>query len=140
MRRASLLLSALTLLVLLNVRLAAEAPDAGHPKDPRVVDRKMPDLAAQGLVRAALERCVAKVEKCQSEDGSFNQGGWAPVLGSTFACKALQTANAKGVRVDSDVLARAEDYLLGLHNKETGQFASAAGAGVSLYSTSGALY
>lgn len=104
------------------------------------VDGRMPDLAAQGLVRTALERCVAKIEKCQSEDGSFNQGGWAPVLGSTFACKALQMANEKGVRVDRDVLARAEDYMLGLHNKETGQFSSTAGAGVALYSTSGALY
>ncbi|MGH7151970.1 MAG: hypothetical protein ACREIU_14795, partial [Planctomycetota bacterium] len=104
------------------------------------VDGNMPDEIAQKSVRQALDRCVKKTQACQAGDGSFNQGGWAPVLGSTFACKALQVAEAKGASVDRDALARAEDYMLGLHNKEDGRIDASAGAGVVLYSKSAVAY
>ncbi len=104
------------------------------------VDGNMPDAIAQTGVRAALDRCVKKTQACQAADGSFNQGGWAPVLGSTFACKALQIAEVKGARVDRDALARAEDYMLGLHNRESGRIDESTGAGVALYSKSAVAY
>src|SRR5262245_46715801 len=104
------------------------------------VDGNMPDAVAQTGVRAALDKCVKKTQACQASDGSFNQGGWAPVLGSTFACKALQVAEVKGAAVDRDALARAEDYMLGLHNKENGRIDATAGAGVDLYSKSAVAY
>ncbi|HET6203064.1 MAG TPA: prenyltransferase/squalene oxidase repeat-containing protein [Planctomycetota bacterium] len=104
------------------------------------VDGNMPDLAAQSQVRAALDRCVKKTQSCQAADGSFNQGGWAPVLGSTFACKALQIAEVKGAKVDRDALARAEDYMLGLQNREDGRIDASAGAGVDLYARSAVAY
>jgi len=104
------------------------------------VDGNMLDEVAQKAVRAALDRCVAKTQSCQAADGSFNQGGWAPVLSSTFACKALQIAEVKGAKVDRDALARAEDYMLGLQNRESGAIDSEAGAGVELYSRTAVAY
>jgi len=101
------------------------------------VDGKMPDEASQALVREALEKCVKKLESLQSADGSFNQGGWAPVLGSSFAYQALQAADGKGVAVDGERLAKAQEYFVGLSEPRTG-LDVADSAGVQLYAASSA--
>ncbi|MGH9766731.1 MAG: hypothetical protein ACREAB_04785 [Blastocatellia bacterium] len=62
-------------------------------------------------VRKGLEKCVAKIERNQSSDGSWNvAGGWAPVLGTSLASRGLYMASAKGVKVNEEVMARADDY------------------------------
>src|SRR5262249_54031156 len=62
-------------------------------------------------VRGGLEKCVAKIERNQKRDGSWNiAGGWAPVLGTSLASRSLFEAQQKGVRVDSAVMAKADSY------------------------------
>lgn len=76
-------------------------------------------------VRKGLEKCVAKIERNQGSDGSWNVGGgWAPVLGTSLASRSLYEAGKKGVRVDEKVMARADAYTL-KNQKERGT-----GAGV----------
>jgi hypothetical protein len=67
--------------------------------------------ANKARVRKGLEKCVAKIERNQLSDGSWNiAGGWAPVLGTSLASRGLYMASAKGVVVSAEVLARADDY------------------------------
>jgi hypothetical protein len=67
--------------------------------------------ANNSRVRKGLEKCVAKIERNQLKDGSWNiAGGWAPVLGTSLASRGLYMASAKGVKVNEEVLARADDY------------------------------
>jgi len=64
-------------------------------------------------IRKGLEKCVAKIEKNQTKDGSWNiGGGWAPLLGTSMASRSLYAAQKKGVAVDKDALARLDDYTL----------------------------
>ena len=68
-----------------------------------------PELNAR--VRKALQKTVAKIEKHQQSDGSWNMaGGWAPVLGTSMASRSLFEARNRGVAVDAAVLKRAETY------------------------------
>src|SRR5262247_490582 len=67
--------------------------------------------ANNSRVRKGLEKCVAKIERNQMKDGSWNiAGGWAPVVGTSLASRGLDMASAKGVKVNEEVLARADDY------------------------------
>src|SRR5262245_32581177 len=67
--------------------------------------------ASQARVRRGLEKCVAKIERNQEGDGSWNVGGgWAPVLGTSLASRSLYEAKQKGVKIDNAVMARAETY------------------------------
>jgi hypothetical protein len=62
-------------------------------------------------VRKGLEKCVAKIQRNQTRDGSWNAGGgWAPLLGTSLASRSLYEAGKKGVAVDQAVLARADAY------------------------------
>ena len=64
-------------------------------------------------IRGGLEKCVAKIEKNQTKDGSWNVGGgWAPLLGTSLASRSLYAAGQKGVAVSQDTLARADAYTL----------------------------
>ena len=62
-------------------------------------------------VRRGLEKCVAKIEKNQKSDGSWNiAGGWAPILGTSMASRSLFEAKQKGVNVSDRAMASAENY------------------------------
>ena len=62
-------------------------------------------------VRKGLETCVAKIQRNQTRDGSWNAGGgWAPLLGTSLASRSLYEAGKKGVAIDQSVLARADAY------------------------------
>ena len=62
-------------------------------------------------VRQALEKCVAKIERNQKSDGSWNiAGGWAPILGTSMASRSLFEAKQKGVNVSDRAMASAENY------------------------------
>jgi len=60
------------------------------------LDGTMPDAKANARVRLNLQKCVAKIEKAQLKDGSWNiSGGWAPILGTSMASQSLYIAQAK---------------------------------------------
>jgi hypothetical protein len=75
------------------------------------LDGTMGDAEANGRVRQALQKCVAKIEKNQLKDGSWNiAGGWAPILGTSIASQSLNLARQKGVAVDQVAMASVEEY------------------------------
>jgi hypothetical protein len=78
-------------------------------------------------VRRDLEKVVAKIERNQKSDGSWNiAGGWAPVLGTSLASRSLYDAQQKGVRVEADVMKKAETYTV----NAIGGAGGASGSGV----------
>jgi hypothetical protein len=82
--------------------------------------------ANNARVRNGLEKCVAKIERNQSSDGSWNiAGGWAPVLGTSLASQGLFLASKKGVAVSGEVMARADDYAV---NSQKGGGSAALGS------------
>ena len=75
------------------------------------IDGRASTPALNARVRKALQKTVAKIEKHQQSDGSWNiAGGWAPVLGTSLASRSLFEAQNRGVAVDAAVLKRAENY------------------------------
>jgi hypothetical protein len=75
------------------------------------IDGRASTPALNARVRKALQKTVAKIEKNQQSDGSWNNaGGWAPVLGTSMASRSLFEAKNRGVAVNAAVLKRAEDY------------------------------
>lgn len=67
--------------------------------------------ASNARIRSGLEKCIAKIERNQTKDGSWNAGGgWAPLLGTSLASRSLYAAGQKGIAVDQGVLARADAY------------------------------
>jgi hypothetical protein len=83
--------------------------------------------ASRRRARNGLEKCVAKIERNQMSDGSWNAGGgWAPVLGTSLASRSLYEAQKKGVRMNEEVMARAETYTV---NSQKGRDSVASGSG-----------
>src|SRR5499427_5619819 len=75
------------------------------------LDGTMPKADQNVRVRHALEKCVAKIERNQKSDGSWNvAGGWAPVLGTSLASRSLFAAQLKGVKVEDRVMTMAQNY------------------------------
>src|SRR5271168_1512830 len=75
------------------------------------VDGTMGDKKSEARVRASLQKCVAKIEKNQLKDGSWNvAGGWAPILGTSMASRSLFVAQQKGVAVNGATMARVDTY------------------------------
>ena len=67
--------------------------------------------AANARIRSGLEKCVAKIERNQMKDGSWNVGGgWAPLLGTSLASRSLYAAGQKGVVVNQEVMMAADAY------------------------------
>ena len=96
------------------------------------IDGRASTPALNARVRKALQKTVAKIEKHQQSDGSWNiAGGWAPVLGTSMASRSLFEAQNKGVAVDAAVLKRAETYTVSALSASTPPVARAAAAGRS---------
>jgi hypothetical protein len=87
-------------------------------------------------VDAALDKCLVKLQGSQTENGAWDQAGWAGVLQSSIGCSALEFARAAGKKVDEEVLAGARDYHRSNFNMSTGTASGADGAGVELYAYS----
>jgi len=104
------------------------------------VDGTLSRPALNARVRKALEKCVAKIERNQQTDGSWNiAGGWAPVLGTSLASRSLFEAKQKGVAVQDKVMRRAEDYTVQSMVNPASPSVNAASAGVGLYQSAQAL-
>ena len=87
-------------------------------------------------IQQNLASCVQKIEKSQTQNGSFQGSGWAGVLQSSFANNALESAQQQGVKVDKDVLKRSRDFQQSNYDAQTGRVNTDLGAGVVLYSVS----
>ena len=71
----------------------------------------MGSAEANARVRRSLQKCVAKIEKNQLKDGSWNiAGGWAPILGTSMASRSLFMAQQKGVQVSDGAMLKVEEY------------------------------
>ena len=116
------------------------------------IDGRALTPALNARVRKALQKTVAKIEKHQQSDGSWNiAGGWAPVLGTSMASRSLFEARNRGVAVDAAVMARAENYTVSalsapapaaarvVAGGAAGGGAPAEAAGVPLYQSAQAL-
>jgi len=101
------------------------------------VDGRTGDPALDERVRAALEKCVRKTERSQEPDGSWNAGGWAPVLGTAFAQQCLTIAESRGVQVDRERLDKAKEYATRV--QQEGAQSRPEGAGVELYSNNASI-
>ena len=98
------------------------------------IDGRMADDAGQKRARAALDKCIAKIEKNQQNDGSWNMGnGWAPVIGTSIASRSLYNAQQKGVNVDAACLIKVEAWTNSNFDARTREFKRDTGAGVDLY-------
>ena len=99
------------------------------------IDGNMGDARSNQRVRAALQKCVNKVEKNQQKDGSWNiAGGWAPILGTSMASRSLYVAGQKGVKVKPEIAAKVDEY-----TKQNSRTNGPAAAGVPLYQRAQAL-
>jgi hypothetical protein len=99
------------------------------------VDGTMGDKKSEARVRASLQKCVAKIEKNQLKDGSWNvAGGWAPILGTSMASRSLFVAQQKGVAVDGATMARVDTYTANSVAAETA--AAPVGSDLPLYGRS----
>ena len=115
------------------------------------IDGRASTPALNARVRKALQKTVAKIEKHQQSDGSWNiAGGWAPVLGTSMASRSLFEARKKGVAVDAAVLKRADNYTVSALSapppatrdavgRLSSPAAPAEAAGVALYQSAQAL-
>ncbi len=75
------------------------------------LDGNMGDAQANARVRQSLQKCVAKIEKNQLKDGSWNiAGGWAPILGTSMASQSLFMAQRKGVVVQEAAMNNIDQY------------------------------
>jgi len=75
------------------------------------LDGSMGDAQANERVRQSLQKCVAKIENNQLQDGSWNiSGGWAPILGTSLASQSLFIAQAKGLAPSKATMARVDTY------------------------------
>ncbi len=91
------------------------------------LDGTMGDAEANARVRRNLQKCVAKIEKNQLKDGSWNiAGGWAPILGTSMASRSLYMAEAKGVAVSPVVKYKVDEYS---HNGTNASTAVGSGSG-----------
>ena len=96
------------------------------------IDGRASTPALNARVRKALQKTVAKIEKHQQSDGSWNiAGGWAPVLGTSLASRSLFAAQSRGVSVDAAVLQRAEKYTVSALSAPQPPSARGAAAGIA---------
>jgi hypothetical protein len=75
------------------------------------LDGDMGTQQSNTRVRTGLQKCVAKIEKNQLKDGSWNiAGGWAPILGTSMASQSLAIAQSKGAVNSTMALAKVDSY------------------------------
>ena len=88
---------------------------------------QMRDPAGNARLDAALKKVIRKVERNQRDNGSWDDGGWAPVLSQALAAKGLNRAAQAGAPVSRQALERVEAQAKGGEMKASGS------AGVGLY-------
>ena len=97
---------------------------------------ELKDQQLKKRVEKALDKCIDKIQKTQSNNGAWQDGGWAPVLQSALANNALENADDIGRAVDSNKLRRSREYQKLNFNADTKSAVTGDAAGVLLYSIS----
>jgi len=100
---------------------------------------KMPDEKGNERVIKALKKTMAKIERNQKDDGTWDGQGWAPTLSQAMAGKAINRATQAGVEVNEKVRARTETYARSQYDGKSGAFKKDGSAGVDLYSSASSL-
>jgi DNA-binding protein H-NS len=93
----------------------------------------MRDGPANARLDKALKKVVRKIEKNQKQDGTWEGGGWAPVLSQALAAKGMNRAAQRGIEVSEVTLDRLEDQAHSQVNHQTYSFSADSAAGVGLY-------
>ena len=102
----------------------------------RVIPQLKKDKKLKQRTKEALEKCLAKIEKSQHKDGSWNDQGWAPVLQSAMANNALEmSSEIKEITVNKESLKRSKNYQK-TNVGSTGAIATEKAAGIPLYAYS----
>src|SRR5262245_8376410 len=96
---------------------------------------QMPDDAGETRLSAALDKVIAKVERHQQADGTWDLSGWAPVVGYGLASAGLNRAKQRGAKVSDEVLQRAEKSSRARYDRGSKSYGMGGSAGVPLYST-----
>ena len=94
------------------------------------------DAGLKKRIEKALDKCVNRIQQSQDADGSWKDGGWAPVLQSALANNALENAGDVGRQIDSAVLLRGYKYQNGNFDVNTNSVVTGKAAGVMLYGLS----
>jgi hypothetical protein len=94
------------------------------------------DSDLRNRIEKALDKCVTRIQQSQDADGSWKDGGWAPVLQSALANNALESAGDVGREIDSAVLIRGYKYQNGNFDVNTNSVVTGKAAGVMLYGLS----
>ncbi len=94
------------------------------------------DASTKKRIEKALDKCIARIQKGQDKDGSWRDGGWAPVLQSALANNALESAGDVGRKVDEDVMKKSREYQNGNFDVKTNAAVTDRAAGVMLYGLS----
>jgi hypothetical protein len=94
------------------------------------------DESTKKRIEKALDKCVSRIQRSQDNDGSWKDGGWAPVLQSALANNALESAAGVGRKVDTSVINRSRVYQNSNFDDKTNAPVTGKAAGVMLYSLS----
>ena len=94
------------------------------------------DAQLKKRIEKALDKCVARIQQGQDKDGSWRDGGWAPVLQSALANNALESADEVGRKVDQDIIKKSREYQAGNFDMKTNAAITDRAAGVMLYGLS----
>lgn len=100
---------------------------------------RMPDEKGNRRVSAALDKVMAKIERNQRPDGSFDDRGWANALAQGMASKGINKAAQSGAKVDEKVREKAEKHARDQYDRSSGKFSEKGSAGVQLYSNAASL-
>jgi len=102
----------------------------------RAIPQLEKDQKLKQRTKEGLEKCLAKIEKSQHKDGSWNDQGWAPVLQSAMANNALEmSSELKDVKVNEKSLKRSKNYQK-TNVTDSGSVATEKAAGIQLYAYS----
>jgi hypothetical protein len=101
-----------------------------------IIRYNISDPSLKRRIEKALDKCIHRIEKGQDTDGSWKDGGWAPVLQSALANNALESAKDVGRKVDSNILNRGYTSLNENFDEKTKSAITGKSAGVMLYGLS----
>src|SRR5262249_56231395 len=80
-------------------------------------------------------KVMGKSERHEEADGTWNLGGWAPVVGYGLASAGLNRAKQRGAKVSDEVLQRAEKNSRAQYDRGSKSYGMGGSAGVPLYGT-----
>jgi len=101
-----------------------------------ILHYEIKDASLKKRFEAGLDKLVMKIQKAQDNDGSWKDGGWAPVLQSAMANNALESAAGIGRKVDTAVMNRSRKYQNSNFDVNTNAVVTGKAAGVMLYGLS----